>query len=135
MEPLVVLDGAHNPQGCEALAKSMALTPKQKIVIMGMMRDKDWVHASSMIAKEAEMFFAVTPDNPRALPAEELAQEVAALTGQARAFSTVEEAVDAAVKLLREDMALFCCGSLYLAAQIRPVLQERLRKRQESACH
>lgn len=135
VEPLVVLDGAHNPQGCEALAKSMALTPKKKIVIMGMLRDKDWVHASSMIAKEAEMFFAVTPDNPRALPAEELAQEVAALTGQARAFSTVEEAVDAAVKLLREDMALFCCGSLYLAAQIRPVLQERLRKRQESACH
>ena len=32
-------------------------------------------------------------------------------------------------------MALFCCVSLYLAAQIRPVLQERLRKRQESACH
>ena len=103
---------------------------------MGVFADKDYRSVIEKTAHFADQILTIqTPDNVRALPAEELAQEVAALTGQARAFSTVEEAVDAAVKLLREDMALFCCGSLYLAAQIRPVLQERLRKRQESACH
>ena len=30
VEPLVILDGAHNRQGCEALAKAMPLTPKKK---------------------------------------------------------------------------------------------------------
>ena len=38
VEPLVILDGAHNLQGCEALAKAMPLTPKKKVVIMGMLR-------------------------------------------------------------------------------------------------
>ena len=68
VEPLVILDGAHNLQGCEALAKAMPLTPKKKVVIMGMLRDKDWLHAAARIAQEAEMFFAVSPENPRALP-------------------------------------------------------------------
>ena len=79
-EPLVILDGAHNLQGCEALAKSMSLTPKKKVVIMGMLRDKDWLHAAARIAQEAEMFFAVSPENPRALPAGELAAAIEGLS-------------------------------------------------------
>ena len=125
VEPLVVLDGAHNLQGCEALAKSMALTCKKKIVIMGMLRDKDWRSASSRIAQEAEMFFAVSPENPRALPAEELAKAMEGISDKVEAFSSVELAVQAALPLLREDTALFCCGSLYLAAEARPILLAR----------
>ena len=117
VEPLVVLDGAHNLQGCEALAKSMALTCKKKIVIMGMLRDKDWRSASSRIAQEAEMFFAVS--------AEELAKAMEGISDKVKAFSSVELAVQAALPLLREDTALFCCGSLYLAAEARPILLAR----------
>ena len=122
VEPLVILDGAHKLQGCEALAKAMPLTPKKKVVIMGMLRDKDWLHAAARIAQEAEMFFAVSPENPRALPAGELAAAVEGIAGKVKAFSTIESAVDAALPLLEEDAALFCCGSLYLASQARPVL-------------
>ena len=122
VEPLVILDGAHNLQGCEALAKAMPLTPKKKVVIMGMLRDKDWLHAAARIAQEAEMFFAVSPENPRALPAGELAAAIEGIAGKVKAFSTIESAVDAALPLLEEDAALFCCGSLYLASQARPVL-------------
>ncbi len=122
VEPLVILDGAHNLQGCEALARAMPLTPKKKVVIMGMLRDKDWLHAAARIAQEAEMFFAVSPENPRALPAGELAAAVEGIAGKVKAFSTIESAVDAALPLLEEDAALFCCGSLYLASQARPVL-------------
>ena len=96
VEPLVILDGAHNLQGCEALAKAMPLTPKKKVVIMGMLRDKDWLHAAARI--------------------------VEGIAGKVKAFSTIESAVDAALPLLEEDAALFCCGSLYLASQARPVL-------------
>ena len=122
VEPLVILDGAHNLQGCEALAKAMPLTPKKKVVIMGMLRDKDWLHAAARIAQEAEMFFAVSPENPRALPAGELTAAVEGIAGKVKAFSTIESAVDAALPLLEGDAALFCCGSLYLASQARPVL-------------
>ena len=122
VEPLVILDGAHNLQGCEALAKALPITPKKKVVIMGMLRDKDWLHAAARIAQEAEMFFAVSPENPRALPAGELAAAIEGIAGKVKAFSTIESAVDAALPLLEEDAALFCCGSLYLASQARPIL-------------
>lgn len=126
VDPLVVLDGAHNPQGCESLAKAMTLTDKRKLVIMGMLEDKDWHLASSLIAREALEFFAVTPDNPRALPGEKLAQAVEKLGVKAKAYPTVEEAIDVAFTRMGEDTALFCCGSLYLAAQMRPILLEKL---------
>lgn len=92
---------------------------------MGMLRDKDWRSASSRIAQEAEMFFAVSPENPRALPAEELAKAMEGISDKVEAFSSVELAVQAALPLLREDTALFCCGSLYLAAEARPILLAR----------
>lgn len=125
VEPLVVLDGAHNPQGCEALEKAMALTDKKKLVLMGMLRDKDWADASAKIGRQAAAVFTVAPDNPRALPAEELAREMGKIVPNTLAFETVEEAVEAAAAGLDANTALFCCGSLYLAAEVRPILQKR----------
>ena len=125
VEPLVILDGAHNPQGCAALEKAMALTEKKKLVIMGMLRDKDWAASSAMIGRQARMVFAVAPENPRALPTKELARELEKTAPDVRAFETLEAAVEAADSVLDEDTALFCCGSLYLAAEIRPILQRR----------
>ncbi|MCI9406395.1 MAG: bifunctional folylpolyglutamate synthase/dihydrofolate synthase [Oscillospiraceae bacterium] len=125
VEPLVILDGAHNPQGCAALEKAMALTEKKKLVIMGMLRDKDWAASSAMIGRQAKMIFAVTPKNPRALPARELVRELEKNAPGAQAFETLEAAVEAAALALDENTALFCCGSLYLAAEIRPILQRR----------
>ena len=52
----------------------------------------------------------------------ELAAAIEGIAGKVKAFSTIESAVDAALPLLEEDAALFCCGSLYLASQARPIL-------------
>ena len=72
----LVVDGAHNLQGMRSTCKrSMALTAKKEDCHYGHAQDKDWRSASSRIAQEAEMFFAVSPENPRALPAEELAKK------------------------------------------------------------
>ena len=67
---------------------------------------------------------AVTPDTPRALAAEELAQEAGRYAQQAKACSTLDAAIRGVQPMLDEDTALFCCGSLYLAAQARPLLFE-----------
>lgn len=59
---------------------------------------------------------------PGLYPPGEQAAAVEGIAGKVKAFSTIESAVDAALPLLEEDAALFCCGSLYLASQARPIL-------------
>lgn len=96
--PVVIVDGGHNPQGAQVLADSLEdVFPKREITfVMGVLADKDY---RSMIAKVlpcANGFFCMTPPNPRALPAEQLACAVrevaaenpaAAFEGPVRAFS------------------------------------------------
>lgn len=126
--PLVLLDGAHNPGGAQALESALLALKNEGCgkltVIMGMLADKDWQHSAERIARCADTFVAVTPDNPRALPAAELAGYALRFCGTVQCPKTHAEACAAEqLALLRaEGGTLVVCGSLYLAAQLRPVL-------------
>ena len=126
-EPLTILDGAHNPSGTQALEQVLAgLAPRPITVIMGMLADKDYETALACIAKHAARFIAVTPPNPRALPAEELAKNAARYCTEVCWRETLTRAVDLAVDSLPQNGVLVMCGSLYLAAELRPIALERL---------
>ena len=75
--PLIVVDGGHNPQGAQALADSLAdVFPGRKVVLFsGVMADKNHAAMLATVLPYACAFVAVTPDNPRALPAPEYAAE------------------------------------------------------------
>ena len=76
-QPLIVVDGGHNPQGAQALADSLAdVFPARKVVLFsGVMADKNHAAMLATVLPYACAFVAVTPDNPRALPAPEYAAE------------------------------------------------------------
>ncbi len=123
--PLVVLDGAHNPDGMRALAgmlDRLRAAGRRVTLLMGMLADKDWTHAVELAARRADRLVAVTPDNPRALPGSELAATAARFCADAAASEDIPQSAVAIVESLRERDALVCCGSLYLAAELRPVL-------------
>ncbi|MEG2851528.1 MAG: folylpolyglutamate synthase/dihydrofolate synthase family protein [Hydrogenoanaerobacterium sp.] len=127
-EPVILLDGAHNPGGAEAL-ESALLTLKSEgykslTVLMGMLEDKDWQHSVERIARCADSFIAVTPCNPRALAAEALAEHARLFCAHGMCAQSVASAAEAAARQLPRTGggALVVCGSLYLAAQLRPVL-------------
>ena len=75
-DPLFYLDGAHNPDAAirlkETLEELFGTIPKF-IFIIGMFRDKDYRKVIRTMIPLADVVYTVqTPDNPRALPAEEL---------------------------------------------------------------
>lgn len=78
--PTVILDGAHNPQGALALRDSLELLyPGERIFFLcGVMKDKDYRSVlGTMLAStvyRAAGVCCATPPNPRALPAEKLAE-------------------------------------------------------------
>lgn len=74
-EPFLLLDGAHNPDGAAALAKSLqSLYPGEKFCfVMGVLADKDYRRIAAQILPLAKRVIAVTPEGSRGLQAKELA--------------------------------------------------------------
>ncbi|MBP3735386.1 MAG: bifunctional folylpolyglutamate synthase/dihydrofolate synthase, partial [Lachnospiraceae bacterium] len=77
-EPLLILDGGHNPQCAEALAESLnAYLPGQQVTFLtGILADKDVEKILDTLAPCGARYVCVTPDSPRAMPGEELAKRL-----------------------------------------------------------
>lgn len=121
-EPMVLVDGAHNPQGVQALMESLAaLFPGKKLTfVMGMLANKDYRTAADIVVPMAKRFFTVTPPVPRALPAEVLAETIMAAGGtQVQACGSYEEALELAVGQAEPDDIVCIFGSLYQIGTVR----------------
>ena len=127
--PAVLLDGAHNPDGIDALCRAMdSLVAKRRLAaVMGMLRDKDYAYCAEKIARRSSAFFAVEPDNPRALPSQALADLASRFCPQARPYGlNYAGAVAAAKKAAGRSGAVIICGSLYMAPGMRALLRAPL---------
>lgn len=76
--PLVILDGAHNPQGAQALASGLekCVDKGSCRIMMGVFADKDYPGILEQIVPYAREFCAVRAPGVRGLPAEKLADAV-----------------------------------------------------------
>ncbi len=120
-EPLVLYDGSHNPEGVEVAARTLKhyFGDKKVNILTGVMADKDYRGMMSMLAPLVNMAFTVTPDNPRALSAEDLKTVFEELGVRSKAFDAISEAVKTAIEESRESgTPLVCLGSLYMYAEI-----------------
>ena len=115
-EPLVLLDGGHNPDCARALAAALEeYCPGQRFCfVCGMMADKDVPEYLRILRPYAGRFIACAPDHPRAMPAEKLA-ELAREAGYKN--STAAASPEEALRLA--EYPLIICGSFYLAGEMR----------------
>ncbi len=112
---LLVLDGGHNPQGAEILRDALMryFGGMRLHLVVGMLKDKDYKNMVSILAPIASKIFTVTPTSPRALSAEELAQEFKAQGFDAEPFPLVQLAVMKAMGDFSGDIIVLT-GSLTL---------------------
>ncbi|MDF2566749.1 MAG: bifunctional folylpolyglutamate synthase/dihydrofolate synthase [Oscillospiraceae bacterium] len=125
-DPLIIMDGAHNNYGAIALQKTLEQYGSKKIVaIMGMMADKDYETAISLIAPLCDTVIAVDVSNPRALKPEILAQTASQYCSDVYAYYSQKQALKKALSLLDSDESMIIiCGSLYLAGDMRKMVLE-----------
>ncbi len=120
--PLVVLDGAHNPDGAKALENFMKNYSGSITAIIGMMADKSCDEALSIALPHCKNVITVTvKENPRAISASELCSISEKYCSNCLSAENYDEAIKKA-KELCGDNPLFIFGSLYLASAIRPKL-------------
>ena len=119
--PVFILDGAHNPHGMTAAANSLkALFPDKKIVfVTGAMADKDIAGMYSLIVPIADVFYTTTPENPRSMPKEQLANEIRKLGGKAEYADDFEDAIKKALTKAGNSGVVAALGSLYFSSDIR----------------
>ena len=119
-DPLVIIDGAHNPDAAKVLRRSIKeYFPKQrKYYIFGVFSDKEYDKIIEITAGLAEHIFAVeTPDNPRALPARELAKAVSRVNPSVEAVESIAEAVRRSFQMAGPDDVILVFGSLSFLAE------------------
>ncbi len=125
--PLIVIDGAHNPQGAAAAARTLEEEfdiAGRRVLVVGMLGGRDVVEMLEQLgARSADLVIACTPDSPRAVPADDLAAVCRAMGVLVETIDDVATAVHRAVSISTEDDAVLIAGSLYVAGAARTALE------------
>lgn len=120
--PYFILDGGHNPQCVQAAMDALEqfFPGKKAVILTGMMQDKDTEQMLEQMAEHAACFVCLHPDSPRALSAEQLAQQVKERFGlPAFCCESIAQGVALAREKAGSDGLVCALGSLYLAAEVR----------------
>ena len=118
--PLFIVDGGHNPQCIEALVHNVRdyLNGRTLTILTGVLADKDYSDMYADMAQYAACFVTVTPPNPRALEAKDLAAYLSRYGKPVQAAETVEAGVALAKELAGPEGVVLAYGSLYMVGDI-----------------
>jgi dihydrofolate synthase/folylpolyglutamate synthase len=120
-KPLVVLDGAHNPQGVETLVEELPtlLGSRRVKLLFGVMQDKKWTEMVPPLARIASEVVVTRAARPRGEDPHALARAFAPFLPT----RVVEDAQEACWQLIQEtdpQGAVLVCGSLFLIGAVYP---------------
>ena len=132
-KPLFIVDGAHNAGAADKMAESIRhyFKGKKLIYIMGVFADKEYNLVLEKTAHFAEKIYTIeTPDNPRALPAEELAKAARVYNSSAESTKSIKEAVEKAFHYADgdKDSVILAFGSLSFIGELTRAVEETCKK-------
>lgn len=124
--PLVVLDGAHNPDGAAAVRHTLDeefAVEGRRVFVVGFLtgRDPDAM-LEALGVRDADLVICCTPDSPRALSAAELGEICRSLGVPVEVCPDVGAAVERAREVANESDVIVVTGSIYVAGAARDAL-------------
>ena len=134
-EPLVVLDGAHNPPGIRSFRRTLEehFGSPRAIGVVGMLADKDVFSSALEFVGVFDHLIITSSQSERSMSANQLA-EVFEDSGVfvSEVIDDFAHAYDAALRLGEETgMPVFVTGSLYLVGAVLGLVQERVEIEEE----
>jgi dihydrofolate synthase/folylpolyglutamate synthase len=131
--PLVVVDGAHNPAGAEALAEGLreAFPGTRLVGVLGVMGDKDVEGILEQLEPVLAEVVVTAPRTARAMGTDDLAEAARGVFGADRVQvrPVLAEAIDTALTAAEADggdhevaAGVVVTGSVYLVAEARALL-------------
>lgn len=120
----VIIDGGHNIDGIKALKKSLLALNKDIILVMAMMKDKDYTSCIREIAPIAKTVIATEINIPRCLESAEISKIVKSMNIPVIVNNNLREALFKALDIAN-DAVICVCGSLFLAGEIRKIFHKK----------
>jgi dihydrofolate synthase/folylpolyglutamate synthase len=124
--PLVVIDGAHNPQGFASLARALdeSFEPRRWVLLLAAMKDKDIPAMLTELSGKVAAAVVTSSGASRSFPPEDLA----AIVGESLDLDTQvdvepEQALGIARRLAGPEGGVIVAGSLYLVGIVRSILE------------
>lgn len=121
--PTFLIDGAHNVQGINHLAKALELFDYDKLILgIGILKDKDVDHMIEKLAPMADIIVVTEVKMPRKLDVESLALEIKKYNENVYIEKEVKNAINKAIELASERDIIVFGGSLYLIGEVRTLV-------------
>ena len=122
--PTIVVDGAHNPAGAEALVSTLteAFGWSRLHLVIAISANKDVDGIVAALAPLADRAYAARNASTRSAVGERVAQSLASARVPVEAFGSVAEALQAARDSAGADDLILVTGSLYTVADTRRAL-------------
>ena len=120
----ILIDGAHNPQGVDALVQYVDayLADKRRVLLSGVLADKLQSEMLGQMVHISTDIVTVTPDTPRAMAAADYAAHLNAQGGHAAPAESLADGLRMALDLAGADGVVIAAGSLYFAGALRTEL-------------
>ncbi len=124
--PLVLLDGAHNPAGMTTLCRVLTkdFPGRRKVLIFSALADKDYRRMLQKIAPLADRIFLPLLKTKRALDPQVLATFMKSIGYPARTSENVTASIRQALQCAGKNDLICVCGSLYLAGEVKQIFPE-----------
>lgn len=120
--PDFFVDGGHNPQCAQTVAKTIKdiYGGKKVIFLIGVLADKDIEGVLAPVLPLAKAVFTITPPSPRALESEKLSSLLRERFGiESIPFSSIHDGIAASLAFAADDDVIVAFGSLYSVGEIR----------------
>ena len=126
-EPLIIIDGAHNPGAVLELRKTLDLyfTNKRITFIRGVLSDKDFSKEAEIIADRAERIITITPNNSRGLDGHKLAETLVKYNHNVQVADSLKQAAEESIDTIKENRAdmILAFGSLSYLGELKQVVR------------
>ena len=126
-EPLIIIDGAHNPGAVLELRKTLDLyfTNKRIRFIMGVLSDKDFSKEAEIIADRAERIITITPNNSRGLDGHKLAETLVKYNHNVQVADRLKQAAEESIDTIKDNRAdmILAFGSLSYLGELKQVVR------------
>lgn len=126
-EPLIIIDGAHNPGAVLELRKTLDLyfTNKRITFIMGVLSDKDFSKEAEIIADRAERIITITPNNSRGLDGHKIAETLVKYNHNVQVADSLKQAAEESIDTIKENRAdmILAFGSLSYLRELKQVVR------------
>jgi dihydrofolate synthase/folylpolyglutamate synthase len=117
--PLIMLDGAHNPRAIRELARSVkeGFSYQRLILVIGVMDDKDIRKMMREILPIADDVIFTRAKYFRSASPERLMQEASSMKKSGKIAPLLSEAIDRAREIARPEDMILICGSLFTVGE------------------